>query len=381
MPSDSPREEVNARELTSAVYEVSCLDQTFDLKGWMETSNIDHSNIELILQNRSTDVYYSIPYEWLDSRYWHAKFDVNRWEITKGTWDFYVQYGEKNVRIKVEEDVADNVQMLHKQSTESQKLWMYQTKKGALSIKSSSAFIQMDELVFSKDTENSWNVRLQGMTSDSLLENAENKDCMVMVVKNRHTDQETKFPGTIDRQKHQSIICTDVHYQDLLVDKDMLKQTWDCYLTLADGGDTHLVRMTWTGTASLKQESGIQVEENPIYQLYFDVTVKHNVIIKRTELSVQNNVENIAFHQQHLHIKGLACLDAINPDTNKRMKRYVVVKRKKDQERLRVPLPNNPMSENHPYSFAASIPLKQLFKLGHDGAVCPSSFLRNRPVC
>lgn len=85
MTSNTPSEAANAQQLTSAIYEVSCFNQTFDLKGWIEISNIEPSNVEMILKKRGTDFYYTIPYEWLDDTHWRAAFDIAGREITKGT--------------------------------------------------------------------------------------------------------------------------------------------------------------------------------------------------------------------------------------------------------------------------------------------------------
>src|SRR5690625_5405153 len=66
-----------------------------------------------------------------------------------------------------------------------------------------------------------------------------------MIVKQRNSDAETEFSAEIRPQLDKYEMSIDFDYKELICLDDIIKQTWDCYLSLMINGEKHLVRVTW----------------------------------------------------------------------------------------------------------------------------------------
>src|SRR5690625_2328067 len=173
-----------------------------------------------------------------------------------------------------------------------------------------------------------------------------------MIVKQRNSDAETEFSAEIRPQLDKYEMSIDFDYKELICLDDIIKQTWDCYLSLMINGEKHLVRVTWEEANSLREHSRIQFETPYIYEIYFYMTVNNNMSIRLTGLPIVRNIEHIFFEDYHLVLKGYAYLDSLSEDV---YGGSLIIKRRGSQDELVYKLTDENISKKGDFNIKVSL--------------------------
>ena len=344
---------------THAVYDVKHTNNSIVIKGWVDSSMIEDDIKSLTLKKRGAPNYYTIPFEWLQDHHWSAVIEFEKYSLYRGTWDFYFQYEEERVRMKVEQ-APEGPQIIHKANSESLLLDVYKTIKDSLSIKSSPTTIRMDHLVMTRDEANSWIVNLYGVMSEPLLFDNHIDPKAKLVMRQRNSHDIVDYPLTLMFDDEKFEFDLGVNYKKLINIEQVFKQTWDCFLELMINGEEHLIRMGYEGESPVTEHSRIQFEAPHIYELHFYITINDNVSVRLVDLPIKRNVNHISFGRDFVYLEGYSRMDYINEDMSQQIPQ-LIVKRRESPDELVYDL-NTKKEERQGY-FRIKVPLDDMAKL------------------